>query len=75
MTQEALARAAGLGTSAVSKLEQKGVDPSWSTALRLAKALGVNTTAFEGVGEGSVPTDLPPAQEKPKRRKPRPKHG
>ena len=47
MTQEDLARAADMSVSAVSKLEQREMDPSWSTVVRLAKALGVNTLAFE----------------------------
>jgi transcriptional regulator with XRE-family HTH domain len=46
LTQEALARAAGLSLSAVTKIERGGIDPSWSTVLRLAKALGVSTEAF-----------------------------
>src|SRR5438105_774208 len=39
LTQEALARAAGVSVSAVSKLEQRGIDPSWSTVLRLAHGI------------------------------------
>jgi transcriptional regulator with XRE-family HTH domain len=58
MSQEALARAAGVSTSAVAKLEQKRVEPTWSTLLALAKALGVGVEAF--VAE--------PPPEKPKRR-------
>jgi transcriptional regulator with XRE-family HTH domain len=47
MTQEGLARAADLSVSTISKLEQHDMDPSWSTVVRLARALGVDTTAFE----------------------------
>lgn len=47
LTQEALARATGLSLSAVTKLERGGIDPSWSTVQRLARALGVNVLAFE----------------------------
>jgi transcriptional regulator with XRE-family HTH domain len=46
MSQEALARASGLSTSAVSKLEQGGIDPSWSTVQKLAEALAVPVAAF-----------------------------
>jgi DNA-binding XRE family transcriptional regulator len=46
LSQEALARAAGISTSAVAKLEQKRVEPSWPTVLELAKALGVGVEAF-----------------------------
>jgi len=47
MTQEGLARAAELSTSAVSRIEQRGKDPAWSTVRRLARALGVALSAFE----------------------------
>jgi transcriptional regulator with XRE-family HTH domain len=67
LTQEQVARATGLSTSAVSKLEQHDIDPSWSTVQALAKALGVEVTAFQEVGVGFLAA--PP--EKPKRtRKP-----
>jgi transcriptional regulator with XRE-family HTH domain len=46
MTQEGLARATGLSVSAVSKLEQRSIDPSWSTVQKMAKALGVTCEAF-----------------------------
>jgi transcriptional regulator with XRE-family HTH domain len=47
LTQEKLARTADMSTSAVSKLEQGGIDPSWSTVQRLARALGVRVEAFD----------------------------
>ena len=37
MTQEGLARAAELSTSAVARIEQRGKDPAWSTVRRLAR--------------------------------------
>jgi DNA-binding XRE family transcriptional regulator len=48
MTQAALAEAAGLHLSVVFKIEQ-GIrdDPSWATVRALAKALGVDCTAFD----------------------------
>jgi transcriptional regulator with XRE-family HTH domain len=70
LTQEALARAAGLSTSAVSKLEQRDIDPSWSTVQVLARALGVNCAAFEGPSPEPAPGP-PPPQDRPKARKPR----
>jgi transcriptional regulator with XRE-family HTH domain len=64
MSQESLARAAGLSTSAVSKLEQKLVDPSWPTVQALARALGVSCEAFqEDAGQAEPP---PPAAKKRK---------
>jgi transcriptional regulator with XRE-family HTH domain len=52
LTQEGLARAAGLSTSAVARIEQRGKDPAWSTVQRLARALGVALSAFEPEAEG-----------------------
>ncbi len=46
LTQEALARAAGMSVSAVSKLEQHDMDPSWSTVQQLAGGLQVSVLAF-----------------------------
>jgi transcriptional regulator with XRE-family HTH domain len=57
MTQEGLARAAQLSVSSVAKLERGGMDPSWSTVLRLAAALGVTVQAFAEEGK----TEQPPA--------------
>lgn len=61
MTQEGLARAAELSTSAVARIEQRGKDPAWSTVRRLARALGVPLSAFEteedeGSGRQGRPT-------------------
>ena len=42
MTQEQLARAANMGTSHLARLEQGVIaDPSWTTAVAIARALGV----------------------------------
>jgi transcriptional regulator with XRE-family HTH domain len=49
----------GLSVSAISKLEQHSMDPSWSTVQQLAKGLGVSVLAFQG-GEEE------PQAEKPK---------
>lgn len=52
LTQEALARAADVSVSYVSKLERTDLDPAWSMVQRLAAALKVDCTAFadcEGV--------------------------
>jgi transcriptional regulator with XRE-family HTH domain len=46
-TQQSLANAAGMSISAIAKLEAGGLDPSWSTVQKLAKALGVDCTAFQ----------------------------
>jgi transcriptional regulator with XRE-family HTH domain len=47
LTQEGLARAADMSTSTVAKIENAGVDPAWSTVIRLAHGLGVRADAFE----------------------------
>jgi len=65
MSQEALARAAGISTSAISKLEQKLVDPNWQTVQALARVLGVSCSIFEeSAGQGATP----PAKKKGKRK-------
>ena len=46
LTQEALARLAGLSTSGVAKIENSGLDPAWSTVVKLADALGVSFESF-----------------------------
>ena len=51
MSQEALARCAGISTSAVSKLEQKKVEPTWPTVQALARALGVGCQTFEDISD------------------------
>jgi transcriptional regulator with XRE-family HTH domain len=59
MSQEALARAAGVSTSTVSKMEQRSIDPSWSTVQALARALGVDCRAFETEDAGQAEAEKP----------------
>jgi transcriptional regulator with XRE-family HTH domain len=48
MTQEKLARAADVSNATVFKLETvEGQDPSWSTVVKLARALGVSVAEFD----------------------------
>jgi transcriptional regulator with XRE-family HTH domain len=47
-SQEGLARAAGLSTSAVTKLEQGITLPGWETLCGLADALGCSLDDFRG---------------------------
>jgi transcriptional regulator with XRE-family HTH domain len=56
MTQQGLAVAAGLSVSFVGKLEAGKVDPTWSTVIRLARALGVGVAAFDEDGPEEKPT-------------------
>jgi transcriptional regulator with XRE-family HTH domain len=72
VTQEALARTAGLSTSAIAKLEQRDLDPSWSTVQALAKALGVSCDDFaaDEPNEPEEPEEPPPP---PPAKKPAPK--
>jgi transcriptional regulator with XRE-family HTH domain len=48
LTQEQLAVRAGLTASTVAKLERRKrpPDPSWSTVQKIARALGVDESAF-----------------------------
>jgi transcriptional regulator with XRE-family HTH domain len=59
LTQDALAERARLNKFSVAKLEQGVREPTWATALTLAKALGVGVAAFAAVEE------LAPAEEGP----------
>jgi transcriptional regulator with XRE-family HTH domain len=77
LTQEALAHAAGVTLSAVSKIEAGKVEPTWATARAIAKALGVSVAAFEveegepsGEEESSTPaeTEKPAAPKKPRKK-------
>ena len=47
LSQDGLARQAGLSTSTVAKIERLDMDPSWTTVQALARALGVSTEAFQ----------------------------
>ncbi len=53
LTQEGLARLANVSVATIAKLEResKGQDPSWSTVLALADALGVSTEEFRQPAE------------------------
>jgi transcriptional regulator with XRE-family HTH domain len=55
LTQEQLAERAGVYLHVVSKMERGVREPTWPTALKFAKALGVSVAAFEGelLGDGS----------------------
>lgn len=55
MTQHELAERAGLHRQAIAKLETGVTKPTWESVQALARALGVNCSAFE--------TEEPPAAE------------
>jgi transcriptional regulator with XRE-family HTH domain len=55
LTQEGLARAVEMSVSAVSKMEHRELDPSWSTVQKLARALGVSCEAFSDQSEEDKP--------------------
>lgn len=67
LTQEGLARVAGVSTSTVVKLERGPLAPAWETAVKLAAALGVSLDAFKD-GAGAPAPEAPPAK-KPRRKK------
>ncbi len=60
MTQEELAQRAGVTRVTIARLETGEREPSWSTVVAIANALGVAVTAFVPL----VPEDKP-AAEKP----------
>jgi transcriptional regulator with XRE-family HTH domain len=49
LTQKALAELAGISQRAVSHYEQGLHDPTWTSVVALAEALGVECTAFQEV--------------------------
>jgi ribosome-binding protein aMBF1 (putative translation factor) len=55
LSQDGLARASGLSVSAISKLEQHAMDPSWSTVQQLARGLGVSVLEFQAGEEEETP--------------------
>lgn len=48
MTVVTLAEAIGTTHQAISRLERGEVEPKWSTVLKLADALGVDASEFQG---------------------------
>ncbi|HEY7328761.1 MAG TPA: helix-turn-helix transcriptional regulator [Gemmataceae bacterium] len=65
LSQDKLARAADLSTSTVAKMEQRAIDPSWSTVQALARALGVSVQAFEDdAGRAATPAPSPKVKRK-----------
>lgn len=68
VTQYALAKRSGVTAQAISKIEQGDRDPSWSTVVKLAHALGISVADFDVADEGEPP---PPAKKPPPKK---PKH-
>jgi transcriptional regulator with XRE-family HTH domain len=56
LTQQELADRAGLHKMGLVKLELSSRQPTWDTVQALAKALGVDCTAFTDRGEGGGPS-------------------
>jgi transcriptional regulator with XRE-family HTH domain len=85
LTQAALSSKSGLSLGVIRDYEQGKKEPALRSAFKLADALGVSVEAFKDgpQADGSSDkakrgraADLPPAQEKPARRKaPRPRGG
>lgn len=70
LTQDSLAKAAGLTVSTVAKLERPGKEPAWTTAVKLADALGVRLDDFRDAGGPAVGEAAPDAAGgKPKSRR------
>jgi transcriptional regulator with XRE-family HTH domain len=59
LSQEGLAAKAGMNRFGIAKLEQGVREPSWATVQALAKALGVDCTAFANC-EDAQARDEPP---------------
>ena len=67
LTQDALAKVAGVTVSTVAKLERPGKAPAWETAVKLAEALGVSLDAFKDGADAPAPEAAP--AKKPRRKK------
>jgi transcriptional regulator with XRE-family HTH domain len=67
LSQAALAEKAEMNVFGIAKLEQGTREPSWATVLKLAKALGVDCTAFADCDEVNEPEK--PATKKGKGKK------
>lgn len=59
LSQAQLAELAGMNVFGIAKLEQGEREPSWATVQALAKALGVDCTAFAPAGDAG-PAKTPP---------------
>ena len=76
LTQPELAEKAGMNRFGIAKLEQGAREPTWATVQALARALGVNCTAFEdAVSTPPVEEPKPPPPRPPTSDPPRPKKG
>lgn len=67
MTQQQLASSSGMNVFGVAKLEQGVTKPYWETVMKLAKALGVDCTAFADCSDLTIeePEEKKPAAKKP----------
>jgi transcriptional regulator with XRE-family HTH domain len=55
LSQQALAKAAGVSQNGLSKWERGEREPGFATMLRIAKALGVRVAAFETSAKPAKP--------------------
>lgn len=64
LSQYRLAQLAGLNKQTLSRLEKTDSDPTWTTVVKLAHALGVAITEFDfdpfADTSGSEPPETPP---------------
>lgn len=65
LTQKQLGEAAGVHVNSIARLERGEQEPAWPIVLDLAKALGVDCTAFAGGAEAEVAKEREPDSEKP----------
>jgi transcriptional regulator with XRE-family HTH domain len=71
LSQRALADAAGCNANTIAKLERGEQEPAWPLVLALAKALGVDCTAFaeceNTTGQHADPKKSAPKKDKGKK--------
>jgi transcriptional regulator with XRE-family HTH domain len=66
LTQQELADRAGMHRQSLTKLERAEREPSWGTVQALARALGVDCTAFQVEDK---PAEVKPAKKKKRKGK------
>jgi transcriptional regulator with XRE-family HTH domain len=64
-----LARQSGVSGATLSRIEQGDRDPSWSTIVKLARALGVSVAEFDVGDQPREESDETPAEKKPPHKK------
>ncbi|VTR97853.1 xre family transcriptional regulator : Putative prophage repressor OS=Novosphingobium aromaticivorans (strain DSM 12444 / F199) GN=Saro_3015 PE=4 SV=1: HTH_31 [Gemmata massiliana] len=69
LTQKEIADAAAVHVNTIARLEREEQEPAWPVVLKLAKALGVDCTAFSAPAAAEPVPAEPTVAKKPKGKK------